>query len=73
MNIVVKKSPLTAFILLALGVSACSGQPGRETLQQNAQNECARSASLSAYNECMEQANRSLDEYERNQNADGSH
>ena len=55
---------ITLFLMLFV-LAACSNRGIYGGLQASKRNECSKQLPQSEYNECMEDANRSYDEYER--------
>ncbi len=51
--------------LFSIVLANCSARQTYDGLQQNARNECAKSANQAQYRECMERTNMSYAEYEQ--------
>jgi len=60
-----RSSKMIIFALFSIVLANCSAQQTYEGLQQNARNECAKSANQAQYRECMERTNMSYAEYEQ--------
>tara|TARA_R110001599_G_C12267242_1_gene660984 strand:+ start:5381 stop:5578 length:198 start_codon:yes stop_codon:yes gene_type:complete len=50
--------------LIAISIGACSNKAIYDNIQLNNRNDCAK-LPLSQYEECLERANKSYEEYER--------
>jgi len=56
---------IAIFALFSITLTNCSARQTYEGLQQNARNECAKSANQAQYRECMERTSMSYAEYEQ--------
>lgn len=61
--------PLLCLLSIAISASACTYRGSYEAIQQSNRQECGK-VPPSQYDECLAEANRSFDEYQRQRDAE---